>query len=140
MQRNGSGRKSCGTHRKVLVVDDSEDNRVLLSHYLEEYDQEVVEAVDGHEAIDKFIENNACIDLVLMDLQMPGCDGLSATQRIREWEKAHSVPRVPIVVLSAHATESHRSSSFNAGCDEFVIKPIRRKRLKKIMAQFISDR
>lgn len=123
--------------KRVLIVDDSEDNRVLLSHYLRDYACEIIQAVDGHEAIDTYIASRHSLDLVLMDLQMPGLDGLSATQKIRAWEKAHRVAKVPIVIISAHATESHRDASLNAGSDAFLNKPIRKKTLKRIAAQFL---
>jgi len=112
---------------KILMADDSEDNRTLIRAYLKKTPYQLEEAEDGQQAIDKFIAGN--FDVVLMDIQMPIVDGYEATTAIRGWERKNNLPRTPIVALTASALEEavHRSKA--AGCDSHVTKPVKRSTL-----------
>jgi len=112
---------------KILMADDSQDNRALIRAYLKKTPYHLEEAEDGQEAIDKFVAGK--FDLVLMDIQMPIIDGYEATSTIRIWEVANSRPRTPIVALTASALEEavHRTKA--AGCDAHVTKPVKKSTL-----------
>ena len=104
---------------KVLLVEDTEDNRFMMRRLLEMSGYDVVEAVNGEEAVKlASIEHP---DVILMDLSLPIVDGLGATRRIR----AESGPQhVPIIALSAHDTADFHNEAVAAGCDAYITKPI----------------
>jgi two-component system sensor histidine kinase/response regulator len=112
---------------KILMADDSQDNRALIRAYLKKTPYHLEEAEDGQQAIDKFIAGQ--FDVVLMDIQMPIVDGYQATTAIRGWERENNRRRTPIVALTASALEEavHRSKA--AGCDAHVTKPVKRSTL-----------
>jgi CheY-like chemotaxis protein len=112
---------------KILMADDSRDNRALIRAYLKKTPYHLEEAEDGQQAIDKFIAGN--FDLVLMDIQMPIVDGYEATSTIRVWEAANSRHRTPIVALTASALEEAVHRTKEAGCDAHVTKPVRKATL-----------
>ena len=84
----------------------------------------VIVASSGEEALVKF-QSDQDFDFVLMDIQMPGMDGVETTQRIRQWEKEKHLPRTPIIALTANAMESQKNQYLSAGMDGFHSKPIR---------------
>lgn len=115
------------TGLRVLLVDDSEDNRKLLSHFLRGAGAEVFQANDGEEAIHGIKEEMArrgSYHAVLMDMQMPVCDGYEATRRAREIGY-----RGAIIALTAHSIAEERGKCIAAGCDDFLNKPIERTKL-----------
>jgi len=108
-----------GARRKILIVDDIDQNRLLLTDILFSMGFEVAEAEDGQKAVEKAAEFQP--DLILMDLFMPGTDGFAAAQQIR----AVSPPiRTVIIAVSAGAYEEHILKSREAGCDDFIPKPV----------------
>jgi PAS domain S-box-containing protein len=109
-----------GTRRRLLVVDDKEDNRHLLRDLLGPLGFEITEAASGEECLAAV--SAAAPDAIVLDLRMPGMDGLDVTRRLRA--SAHGV-RVAIVAVSASAFEHHRDQCLEAGADEFVAKPFR---------------
>ncbi len=113
--------------KKILVVEDSESNRMLIAFYLGESKHEVVLAEDGLEGFEAFKEGN--FDIIFMDIQMPVMDGLAATKAIREYEKEHLLEPIPIVVLTANAFKEDREQCFEAGCSRFIAKPIKKSDL-----------
>ncbi len=104
--------------KRILIVDDVEQNRELLEGILTSLGHEAETARDGVEALAKL---KLDIDLVLMDVQLPGIDGLEATRRIRESEADE---KVPIVALSSYAMTGDREKALNAGCTGYLEKPI----------------
>jgi CheY-like chemotaxis protein len=105
--------------KRVLLVEDFEDSRFSLSKLLEIEGYEVLEAGDGAQAID--IAINSKPDLILMDLSLPVIDGLSATKQIREHAAMNSVP---IIALSAHDVIDFQGKAKDAGCTDYVTKPV----------------
>ncbi len=105
--------------KKILVVDDNEDNREILVFRLKQLGFEVLVASNGKEAIETAFQ--AKPDIILMDLRMPVMDGWEATRALRqtEWGKD-----LPVVAVTAHAMEEDRRRAFNAGCNEFILKPV----------------
>lgn len=117
--------------KKVLIAEDNDSNFILMSYILKKYYQ-FERAKNGREAVEMIEKND--YDIVLMDIKMPVMDGLEATKEIR---KNH--PELPIVALTANAFDSDRQLAFDAGCDEFLSKPISSelclKTLKKILGE-----
>src|SRR5919205_1621608 len=120
------------TRRTVLVVDDFDDTRLLLRTWFERRGFRVVEAADGVEAIRRAETESP--DLIIMDMQMPQLDGLSATRRIRGLKSLNSVP---IVAVSAYGAEQFRELALAAGCDEYVSTPFEPATLEGIIRSLV---
>jgi CheY-like chemotaxis protein len=118
--------------RTILVVDDFDDTRLLLRTWLERRGFRVVEAANGLQAI-KQAESESP-DLIIMDVQMPHLDGLSATRRIRGLKAMRSVP---IVAVSAYGAEQFRDQALAAGCDEYVSTPFEPATLEGIIRSLV---
>ncbi len=106
----------------VLLVEDNHINQVVALEFLALMHVRTQLAINGVEAL-KACEKEAP-DLVLMDIQMPGMDGLECSRRLREMQKAGQLPYFPILALTAHALESDVSASIAAGMDEHLTKPL----------------
>jgi two-component system, cell cycle response regulator DivK len=103
----------------VLLVEDQEDNRVLARKLLERAGFLVLEATDGRQALDEAATRLP--DLVLLDISLPGMDGLTVARRLRE----SAADKTPLIVaLTAHAMASDRAKALESGCHEFMTKPI----------------
>ena len=107
---------------RVLVVDDHPTNRILVAALLESIGAISIEAEDGQQACGVFESDR--FDAVLMDIQMPIMDGLTATRRIRAMEEARGLKATPIIMLSANALPEHIQASHEAGADRHLAKPI----------------
>jgi signal transduction histidine kinase/CheY-like chemotaxis protein len=125
-----------GRAPKVLVVDDNETNRKVAELILAAIGAEVTCVEDGQAAIDA-VEANA-FDVVLMDLQMPVMDGLTATRAIRAREAALDLPRLPVIVLSANVMREHIDASNAAGADDHIGKPVRAETLIAAVLQAVD--
>jgi len=119
---------------RILLVEDSEDNRFLIQRYLRNTSCRLDLAENGKVAVDKFKANE--YDLVLMDLQMPFLDGFEATRMIRDWERSRQLRPTPIVALSAYAIKEEIERSISAGCDAHITKPVEKSKLFEILTQF----
>lgn len=122
----------------VLIADDAEDNRVLMAAMLKGSKVKLDLAADGLEALDKF--SRGAYDIVFMDVQMPGMDGLTATARIRELEEREKRAGTRIVALTALATREDADKTIAAGCDDYLSKPIRRNTFYSYLVKFAADR
>jgi CheY-like chemotaxis protein len=109
---------------KILLVEDNEMNRDMLSRRLERRGYEVVIAVDGREGVD--LARSAGPDLILMDMSLPVIDGWEATRQLKS---APEMKGVPIIALTAHAMSGDREKALEAGCDDYDTKPIELPRL-----------
>jgi two-component system, cell cycle response regulator DivK len=103
---------------RVLVVDDYSDAREMYSEYLEFSGFDVIQAVNGMEALQRAID--AAPDIILMDLSLPVMDGWEATRRLKEDARTN---RIPVVALTGHALAGISEGAIKAGCDAFVTKP-----------------
>lgn len=110
--------------KRILLVEDNELNRDMLSRRLQKRGYEVVTAVDGETGIT--LAQSAAPALILMDVSLPGIDGWEATRRLKA---APATRHIPIVALTAYASPGDRESALAAGCDEFDTKPIELQRL-----------
>lgn len=111
---------------KILVAEDNDSNYSLVRHILKDYD--LLRASNGVEAVEKI--RNGRFNFVLMDLKMPVMDGLEATRKIREFNS-----EIPIVALTANAFDSDRTSAIDAGCNDFLTKPVKRKQLLELFSK-----
>ncbi|MEO5345958.1 MAG: ATP-binding protein [Magnetococcus sp. YQC-9] len=119
---------------RILLVEDSEDNQLLIRTFLKNTPHPLTIAINGREAIEKI--QSEPFDLVFMDVQMPVMDGYTATRRIRAWEQEFGRPHLPIITLTAHALEGEADRSREAGCDLYLSKPIKKQKLLEVIAQF----
>jgi CheY-like chemotaxis protein len=109
---------------KLLLVEDNEMNRDMLSRRLLRRGYEVVMAVDGAEGVE--MATSARPDLILMDMSLPVIDGWEATRRIKA---ADATRHIPVIGLTAHAMGGDREKAIAAGCDDYDTKPIELERL-----------
>jgi CheY-like chemotaxis protein len=118
--------------KKILVVDDTEWNRDLVVQLLED-EYEVLEAVDGEEAVKKADQERP--DLILMDLGMPVMDGWEATRRIKA---NNDLKHIPIIAVTSHAMVGDEIQAREAGCDDYVAKPIDEEELMRKIKKFLQ--
>jgi CheY-like chemotaxis protein len=123
---------------RILLAEDSPDNNLLIRAYLKELPFEIEVAENGRVAIEKFKTWRP--DLVLMDVQMPEVDGLTATRAIREWESEQGLSPTPIIALTASALENDVDRCFDAGCDDHVSKPFKRRVLLDAIRSAVAIR
>ena len=116
-----------------LVVEDFEDSRFMMRQLLEMAGHKVVEATDGEQAVKVALKEKPSI--ILMDLSLPKLDGLAATREIRRHK---GFDNVPILAISAHDGEESRSAALEAGCNEYMTKPIDFDRLTKVVHRYLS--
>jgi two-component system sensor histidine kinase/response regulator len=119
---------------RILLVDDSADNRLLIQTYLKKYPFQVDIAEDGDKALTKF--QAGTYDLVLMDMQMPVMDGYTATSKIREWERQQESRPTPVIALTAYALKEEIQKSLDAGCNAHLTKPIKKSVLLAAIEQY----
>jgi CheY-like chemotaxis protein len=118
---------------KILLVEDNEMNRDMLSRRLLKAGFEMVIAVDGERAID--LARSEAPDLILMDISLPGLDGWEATRRLKALPETKSIP---IIALTAHAMAGDREKSLAAGCNDYDTKPIDFLRLVQKIQGFLG--
>lgn len=118
----------------ILLVDDYLDNRVLVKALLKKDPIRITEAENGKIAVEKYRESR--FDLILMDMQMPVMDGLTATKRIREYEKENGLQPINIVALTANALKSQIEESLEAGCTDHMSKPIKKAKLIEMIKMY----
>ena len=105
--------------KRILVVEDNDTNIYLISFILRKNNFEVIEARSGEEGVMRAIEEKP--DLIVMDIQLPGIDGMEATKRIRESKEAGDIP---IIAFTSYAMTGDREKLLNAGCSGYIEKPI----------------
>lgn len=118
----------------VLVAEDNDVNFAVLKAYLDTAGYIVERAANGREAVCAA----PCVDLVLMDLEMPEMDGLAATRQIRLDEAVRGVPPVPVIAVTAHALQEYRDRSLAAGCTGYIAKPVRMAPLLDVVAAALA--
>jgi two-component system, sensor histidine kinase and response regulator len=117
---------------KILLVDDSEDNILLIKAFLKKTPHRLISAANGLDGLQKF--KSEPFDLVLMDMHMPLMDGCTATREIRRWEETRQRQRTPVIALTANAMKEDQQASLAAGCDRHLTKPLNRQALLAILA------
>ena len=122
---------------RILLVDDSPDNRFLVKAFLRKEPCLVAEAENGSEAVEKFLQKYW--DIILMDMQMPVMDGYTATKRIREIEQENGLEHTPIVALTAHSISTEIKKCLDAGCDIHLAKPVSKSALIGLIAELTGE-
>ncbi len=122
----------------LLLVDDSQDNRLLLTHYLKNQPFIFTEAVNGKEAVEKFKEGK--FDLVFMDMQMPIMSGYKATELIRHYESENKKGHTPIVALTATAVLEDLQRALVAGCDMYMVKPVKKSEILTTLSHILTTK
>jgi signal transduction histidine kinase/DNA-binding response OmpR family regulator len=121
---------------RILLAEDSPDNRFLLQAYLKGIPHTLTLAEDGRQAVDRFGSNR--YDLILMDIQMPVMDGLTAIRALRAFECAQAQRPTPIVALTANALPQDIEACYDAGCDAYVSKPVSKQALLGVIERWSS--
>ena len=118
---------------KILIVEDNEMNRDMLSRRLIKKGFEIIIAVDGEEGVKKTLSEKP--DLILMDMSLPVMDGWEATKKLKS---NSDTSKIPIIALTAHAMAQDKEKALAAGCDEYDTKPIEFKRLLGKIKDFLG--
>lgn len=118
---------------KILLVEDNEMNRDMLSRRLKRKGHEVVIAVDGEQGVNMALSEQP--DIILMDMSLPVLDGWQATQEIKTNQETQNIP---VIALTAHALAGDREKSIQAGCDEYETKPVDFPRLLEKIESFLN--
>lgn len=111
----------------ILLVEDAKENMIVVRGYLKKTSHVIEYAENGKMGFDKFVAGE--YDLILMDMRMPVMDGYTATGEIRKWEQAHGKKNVPIIALTAHVLMEDRQKCLDAGCTDYLPKPLKKQDL-----------
>jgi CheY-like chemotaxis protein len=130
--QSATRRDSRGT---ILLVEDFDDTRLMMKLWLFKQGYRVIEAETGAEAI--AAAQRELPDLIIMDMMMPGMNGLDATQRIREYQ---ALRQTPIVAVSAYGADEYRSLAIEAGCDEYISTPFEPSELADLIQSLIPEK
>ena len=125
--------KPIGPKFLILVVDDSADNLAVISLNLQYQGYRVVTAGNGEDAVSVATQTNP--NLILMDINLPGLDGLAATRRIREYDALRDVP---VVAVTAFGTEGFQRAAYDAGISGYLTKPLDFDRMNQLIARLLS--
>ena len=120
--------------KRILVVEDTEDNRQIIRDLLSSVGYELIEAVDGAEGV--AMAQSEHPDLILMDIQLPVIDGYEATRRIRA---IPDLVKVPIIAVTSYALSGDEAKTRAAGCDGYVAKPFSPRQLLAKIREFLPD-
>jgi two-component system, cell cycle response regulator DivK len=118
--------------KRILIIEDTEDNRQIIRDLLTSFDYELIEAVDGEEGV--AAAQSHLPDLILMDIQLPVMDGYEATRRIRAIPE---LARVPIIAVTSYALSGDETKTRQAGCDGYVAKPFSPRQLLAKIREFL---
>ncbi len=120
------------SNKKILIVDDDRSSRALVSSLLRKTGLAVITASQGDIAV-SICQSDHNIDAVLMDLKMPKMNGYNATKCIKE-----SFPNLPIIAYTAYAMNGDKERAIQAGCDDYLTKPLLKKELFRVLGRYLS--
>ncbi len=118
---------------KLLVAEDDDVNFFFIKEMLADYPINIIRAIDGQEAVD-IVADSTDIDMVLMDIKMPRLDGYEATQQIKKIRS-----NLPVIVQTAYAFSTDKERARQAGCDDYISKPIDRLRFIELLAKHLQS-
>jgi two-component system, cell cycle response regulator DivK len=118
--------------KRILIVEDQEDNRAILRDLLSSVGYDLIEAIDGAQGVD--VAQQQRPDLILMDIQLPVIDGYEATRRIKGDAKLKSIP---IIAVTSYALSGDEAKARAAGCDDYVTKPFSPRELLAIVRKYL---
>ncbi len=133
-----SARKNAPAQGRVLLVEDNYPNVLVASTFLEEFGYSFDVSSNGQHALEQL--QNHHYDAVLMDVQMPGMNGWETTRALREEERAHARPRLPVIGMTAHALSGDRERCMDAGMDDYICKPFDANELRSKLKIFIPEK
>lgn len=119
--------------KRILIVEDNPDNRTLIMDILDSLNYQVIEAIDGEQGVSKAQLERP--DLILMDLSLPQMDGWSATRAIKA---DPDLQNIPVIALTAHAMVGDREKALDAGCDDYITKPIDLRELQAKLTKYLG--
>ena len=119
--------------RRILVVEDTEDNRRIMRDLLAGAGYELIEAVDGAAGVEAALRERP--DLILMDIQLPVLDGYEATRRIKA---DPSTKHIPVIAVTSYALSGDETKAFAAGCNGYVAKPFSPRQLLAKVREFLA--
>lgn len=119
---------------KILLIEDNEMNRDMLSRRLARRGYEVAIAIDGRQGVDMAASDKP--DLILMDMSLPVMDGWDATRHLKAQPETQAIP---VIALTAHAMASDREKAMEAGCDDYDTKPVELPRLLEKIERLLND-
>jgi CheY-like chemotaxis protein len=117
---------------KILIVEDNHQNMRLIEMTLRAKNHLFLKASDGEQAIEMAVKDRP--DLIIIDIQLPGLNGLEVTERLRQIPACH---HVPVVAVTAYATRGNREQAIDAGCDAYLSKPIDTRQLRRMVADIL---
>lgn len=135
---SGSGNENYSNKKPVLIVEDNRVNRELFSFQLRHYGVTTRHAANGKEAVEMILAEPDSFSMILMDLQMPVMDGITATQLIRQNE-ANTDRHITIVALTANESPGIENQCIEAGMDDFVNKPSTLEKIGDILGKWIKE-
>jgi signal transduction histidine kinase/DNA-binding response OmpR family regulator len=122
---------------RILLVEDSKYNQLVVAAFLRDVPVNVDIAENGREGLEAFKRNG--YDLVLMDLQMPVMDGLTAAREIRQWESKNQLTETPIVAMTAFAFAGDTNNCISAGCTDYLSKPVKKALFMETIGRYLTD-
>lgn len=128
LEKNDTGKKL-----KILIVEDDEISELLIDNYIKIFGKEILKAKNGIEAVE-VCRNNPDIDLILMDIRMPGMSGYEATKQIREFNKD-----VVIIAQTAYGMLGEREKALNVGCNDYIAKPVIKYTLHELIQKYFGN-
>jgi len=129
-----AAKEAMAVAKRILIVEDNPQNRYLVTFLLEQQGYELQVAEDGAQALAMLEEGVP--DLILMDMQLPRVDGYEATRRIKADERFRAIP---LVALTAHSMQRDHQRAIDAGCDEFITKPVDADGLLASVARLLGE-
>jgi len=124
---------SADSRRTILIAEDFDDTRLMMKLWLTRSGYRVIEAQTGEEAVAR--AQSELPDLIIMDVMMPGLNGLDATRRIRQYQPLRNTP---IVAVSAYGAEKYRRVALDAGCNEYVSTPFEPDELRELIGKMVA--
>ncbi|NQU15629.1 MAG: response regulator, partial [Desulfobacteraceae bacterium] len=121
----------------ILLVEDAKENRIVVKAFLKKAPHTIEVAENGRVGVDKFVSGE--FDLVLMDMRMPVMDGYAATGEIRKWEDENRKDATPIIALTAHALIEDKQKCLDAGCTDYLPKPLKKADLLKKIREYSGN-
>ncbi len=119
--------------KRILIIEDQEDNRRIMTDMLNAAGFEVIEAVNGEDGVS--MAESHVPDLILMDIQLPGVDGYEATRRIKAQP---ALGAIPIIAVTSYALSGDDKKAFEAGCDAYLAKPFSPRELLAKVREFVQ--
>jgi two-component system cell cycle response regulator DivK len=124
-----------GLPKKILIVDDNQDSRELVVKILKNKGYQLIEAIDGEDALEKAIAERP--DLILMDISIPKIDGYEVTRRLKSRKE---FKYTPIIALTAHAMKGDREKAMESGCEGYIAKPINIHELPDLIKSYLKEK